>query len=113
MKDKCTMGANFKFVNLTKKEVVRSGAMDKDGSIRVRGWYTHVENMGPALAHLCMTRWAGDKVAVVCDSWATTADKDLWQRSEKFSLLLAVYSLNQFGTIHVKIHATGMREASL
>lgn len=107
------MGAYFKFVNLTKKEVVRQGAMEKDGSVHARGWYTHVENMGPALAHLCMTRWAGDKVAVVSDSWATTADKDLWQRSEKFPLLLAVCSLNQFGTIQVEIHATGMREESL
>ncbi len=107
------MRTHFKLVNLTKKEVVRSGVKNEDGSIRVRGWYNHVENTGPALAHLCMTRWAGDKVAVVCDSWSTTADKDLWQRSEKFPLLLAVCSLNQFGSIHVEIRATGMREENL
>lgn len=106
------MGAYFKFVNLTKKEVVRGGAFGEDGRLAINGWYTHLENMGPALAHLCMTRWAGDQVAVVCDSWATTADEKLWSESENFGLLLAVCSLNEFGAIEVEIHETSTSESA-
>lgn len=105
-----TMGAYFKLANLTKREVVRRGAVGEDGSIGTCGWYTGLEDTGPALARLCMTRWAGDKVAVLSDSWATTTDEGLWQKSEQFKLLLAIASGGEFERVEVAIHETGSSE---
>jgi hypothetical protein len=113
MKDKDIMGMYFKLVNLTKKEVVRSGVKKEDGSARVWGWHTDLENMGPPLAHLCMTRWAGDKIIVACDSRSNIEDIKLWEKSEEFHLLLAVNSRDQYGNNRVEIHATGSPERSI
>jgi len=104
------MGAYFKLVNLTKREVARRGAVAEDGSIGTFGWYTGLEDAGPALARLCMTRWAGDKVAVLSDHWATTADDGLWYKAEKFKLLLAITSGGITERVKVEIYETGSSE---
>lgn len=109
-KGKGIMGAYFKLVNLTKREVVRRGAVAEDGSMSTCGWYTGLEDTGPALARLCMTRWAGDRVALLSDSWATTTDEGLWQKAEKFKLLLAIKSHRESGRVEIEICETGSSE---